>query len=462
MSEGAVVARLARRGRAIAGRRQIRRAMVVVMGVAIAVGACAGSTVTPGAASSLPAFASIEPGAKLAMGNAPLLAPASDGDAAVAAEINDFGLDMFRRLDPQGNFVFSPTSIALALAMARLGANGDTAAEMDRVLHSLGAPAQGSELVALLRSLDSSEACGVAQLPATPEPGGPSCELSVSDAAFVQTGWQLEPAYLDALSSRFGAGVNLLDFAGDSEAARLAINAWVNQKTRGRITDPLQPGSPDSTTRLCLANAIYLKASWEEQFWPESTALHAFTKADGTVVDVPTMAAWRTRYASDVGWRAIDLPYQGNLSMMVVVPDDMTAFVASLDAQKLAGVVGGEQSFPVVLTLPRFSTRAEIDLAGTLSAMGMPSAFDLNRADLSGIDGLHDLSVGQVVHAANIDVDEKGTTAAAVTLTLIVGGALPTPPPITFNVDRPFLYFIRDTRSGAILFMGRIDDPSAG
>jgi serpin B len=432
------------------------------MVVAVAVGACAGSTSTPGPGSTLPAFASIQPGAKLAMGNAPLLAPAVNGPAAVAAEINDFGLDLMRQLDPKGNLVFSPASIALALAMVRPGARGQTATEMDKVLHSFGTDAQAGEIVALLRSLDSASVCGGTQLVATPNPSGPTCELSVANAAFAQSGWPMEQSYLDALSSRFGAGVNLLDYAADPEAARLAVNGWISDKTRGRINDAMPKGEPDKSTRLILANAIYLKAAWANRFLVYATAAHDFTRPDGSIVSIPTMAAVpRIGYASDAGWRAIDLPYQGSLSMTVVVPTDMSSFVASLDAQKVAGIVDQEQKGYVDLTLPRFSTGLHIDLARTLSAMGMPLLFDPDKADLSGIDGRPDLFAGDVIHAANIDVDEDGTRAAAATIVEIEISGVPTPA-VTFHVDRPFLYFIRDTRSGAILFMGRIDDPSAG
>jgi serpin B len=447
MSEGFATASITR-----------RRTLAALLAVAVAVGACAGSTTTPGPGSSLPAFASIQPGAKLAMGNAPLLAPAADRGIAVAAEINDFGFDLLRQLDPSGNLVFSPASIAVALAMVRPGARGETATEMDKVLHSFGSDAQASELVALLESLKSDSVCSGSQ-------PGSTCELSISNAAFSQTGWPVEQAYLDALSSRFGAGVNLLDFARDPEAARLAINGWANDATRGRITDVLPKGFIDKLTRLVLANAIYLKASWANPFLVVGTEPQPFTTSAGSVVSVPTMhSVPRIGYASDTGWRAVDLPYVGSLSMTVVVPDDMATFVASLDAKKVAVIVKQEQEVPVDLTLPRFSTQLKIDLVDKLSAMGMPTLFDPTGADLSGIDGSvpPDLHVSHVVHAANIDVDENGTTAAAATAVVIsIGGAAPTAT-ATFHVDRPFLYFIRDTHSGAILFMGRIDDPSAG
>jgi serine protease inhibitor len=428
-----------------------RRAVAALMVVSLAVGACAGSTSTTG---PTPAMAVIEPGAKIAMGNAPLLAPAADAGVSVAADINGFGLDLLRRLDPTGNLVFSPTSIALALAMVRPGARGQTAAEMDKVLHSFGEDAEASQIVALLNSLDNPTVCGNEK----------SCELSVANAAFAQTGWPMEQPYLDALSSRFGAGVNLLDFRDHPDAAVQTTNDWVSEKTQGRITDLIQRDDVDPTTRLILVNAIYLKAAWAQPLYPAPDLL-AFTRPDGSVVLVPKMGAIREiGYASDTGWRAVDMPYVGRLSMTIVVPDDMSTFTAGLDAAGLARIIDREQSPTVSLTMPRFSTKLEIDLSEKLAAMGMPTAFDPRRADLSGIDGATppDLYVSKVAHAANIDVDEKGTTASAATAVIINVGGMGPEPTLTFNVDRPFLYFIRDTGSGAVLFMGRIDDPSAG
>jgi serpin B len=390
------------------------------------------------------------------MGKAALLAPAGDKGAAAANEINDFGLDLLRRMDAHGNLCASPTSIALALAMVEPGARGQTAAEIDQVLGGLGSSDQGAEVVALLDSLKADDYA---------DPSDPSklvVELDVSNAAFAQQGMTLLPAYLDALSSRFGAGVGLVDYQADPEGARLAINQWASDRTKGRIPAVLKPGDVTELTRIALADAIYLKAGWVHQFDPNDTKLRAFTNASGAKLSVPTMALDAiVPYGAGSGYQAVDLPYVGNLSMTVIVPDNMTTFVQSLDAAKLRAITSGMNgNTEVDLTLPKFSAETRVDLADLLAAMGMPTVFT-GAADLSGITTDEPLALAKVIHQANIDVVEEGTTASAVTVDLglaTVGGEPPAK--ATLHVDKPFLYFIRDRSSGAILFMGRIDDPS--
>jgi serpin B len=424
---------------------------------------------TPSASPSSPA----KPAAfQMVMGIAPLAAPASDAGAIAGARINDFGLKLFRYLDAKSNLCVSPTSIALALAMVRPGAKGQTAAEMDKVLPGLGTDADAPELAALMRTFAAatqymdSNGYPIYGADATPDPANPEpvTQLNVADQAFVQKGLAIEPAYLDALSSRFGAGAGLLDYMTDPEAARLAINKWASDQTKGRIPNVLQPGQITQATRIALANAIYLKAAWQAKFDPALTKPGTFTTAAGTKVSVPTMAIDRVfGYTAGAGYKAVELPYSGNMSMTVVVPDNMTSFVSSLTADKLKKlVVYSDQEYDVDLTLPRFSIDSHFELSDALKAMGMPTLFS-DAADLSGITTAEPLMVGEVVHEANIDVVESGTTAAAVTVVVGVtmgGGPQDPPTKVQFHVNKPFLYFIRDYSDGAVLFMGRVNDPS--
>jgi len=412
----------------------------------------------------------------IAMGKAGPLAPAADLGILAGSEINDFGFDLLRRLDSNGNLCASPTSIALALAMVRQGARGATATEMDKVLHNFGSTGQADEIVALLQALRNQTLYDdlnfySADPSATPDHTGkqPLVELDVSNAVFSQKGMNLEQAYLDALSSEFGAGVGLLDYENDPEAARLTINKWASDATKGRIPQVLQPGDITKRTRIALANAIYLKAGWSYPFDPSKTKSLPFTRPDGSKVSVPTMASDLVyQYAAGKGYRAVQLPLggsYGSLSMTIVVPDDMSSFVNGLTAAKLASIDTQGKSYQADLTLPRFSAESRTDLASALTAMGMPTAFNPDKADLSGITTDQKLSIDKVIHQANIDVVEQGTTASAVTVVLVGttgGGPEPTPPPpVKFHVDKPFLYFIREGGTGAVLFMGRIDDPSA-
>lgn len=476
------------------GRAQARSITVGVRGagaalaVAIAAAACGPATASPTATGSpvgpasptasptaaptawpSPLMSTAPEGYPVALGNAAMLAPAADNGTQAGGEINDFAFDLLRRLDSTGNLCASPTSIALALAMVRPGAQGLTATQMDAVLHGFGSTGQAAETVAFLQALQSATFYDDSDFDsndpaATPDHTGktPVVELDVSNAVFSQQGMHLQPAYLDSLSSSFGAGVGLVDYQNNAEAARLAINKWGDLRTKGRIPNILSPGDVDSTTRIALANAIYFKAIWEEQFDVSATTNLAFTRADGSKVSVPTMAKnTEYMYSADTGYRAVKIPFLASASMTIVVPDNMATFISGLSAAKLAAITAKESVYIVDMTLPKFSADSRFELASVLQQMGMASAFDPTTADLSGITTDERLWVDKVVHEANIDVDENGTTAAAVTVVGGRGGAGEPPPSTTFHIDKPFLYLIQENTTGAVLFMGRIDDPSA-
>ena len=269
--------------------------------------------------------------------------------------------------------------------------------------------------------------------------------------------------FLDALAGRFDAGVRLVDFKTATEAARQAINAWVAGQTEDRIKELLVQGTLDDMTRLVLVNAIYLKAAWATAFDPKATQPAAFTRPDGSVVQVPTMhLGTELSYAEGQGWRAVELPYVGGqLAMTIVVPDDLASFVRTADATTIDTIVQGlaNRRPEVDLALPSFSIETKTELASVLSSLGMPLAFDPNGADFSGMTTQERLYIGAVIHQANIDVDEKGTEASAATAVVMEASAAPLDH-VTFQVDRPFLFLLRDTTSGAIVFLGQVTDPS--
>ena len=405
---------------------------------------------------------------EMAAGHAAPLAPAADGGALAATELNDFGFDLLRHLDADGNLVVSPTSIALALAMVRPGAKGQTAVEMDKVLHSFGADGQAAEIRALLARLASQTVYVDSNGMPVPSPDtsklDPAVELDVANEAFIQRDYAIESAYLDSLSSSFDAGVALLDYKRNAEAARLVINKWAADRTKGRIPQILNQGDVDDMTRLVLVNAIYLKAAWHSEFDPGQTLDRPFTTAAGPVKQVPTMSIQaHFQYAAGPGYKAVDLPYElGGMAMTIVAPDDMASFVRGLSAAKMADILDAEALRDVDFWLPRFSIENRVELGSILSAMGMNVPFDPNAADFTGITTEEPLFISKVVHQANIDVVEKGTTAAAVTAVVMAAAATAAQPEhVQFHVDKPFLYFIHDARTGAVLFMGRVDDPSA-
>ena len=460
------------------------RGALALAAAALIVGGCASTaaTASPGASQASPATSSpsLQPSATplpsgsvveydIVKGTAPLAKPAADEGAAAGTRINNFGLNLLRRLDSNGNLCVSPTSIALALAMVRAGAKGDTATQMDAVLSQFGAPGQQAEMVALLNQMRQiiyvDENGQPIEPGATPDPAFPNpvFQLLVANQLFSQKGMNVQQPYLDALSSTYGAGVGLLDFKNDPESARLTINKWANDNTKGRIPNVLQPGDVQPATRIALANAIYLKANWFEKFDPKKTAPAPFTTAAGTKVTVPTMSIeMMFKYGAGTGYRAVEVPLEmaSSLSMYFIVPDNMAAYLPALDAAKLNAAIAAMTTYDVSLWLPKYSVESRFELGSLLSAMGMPALFDPNAADLSGITTDEKLFIDRVVHQANIDVNEEGVTAAAVTVALGLGGAGEPPPHVDFRVDKPFLYFIRDEKSGAILFMGRVNDAS--
>ena len=286
--------------------------------------------------------------------------------------------------------------------------------------------------------------------------------LRIANSGFAQQGLAIEQPYLDALASRFGAGLRQVDYTSDPDAARQLINQWVSNQTEGRIPDLLAPGTVDELTRLVVANAIYLKAPWLTPFPKDATANAAFTLTDGSTIQVPMMHVQDSfAYAEGSGWQAVDVPYVGNdLSMTIILPDDLATFESSLTTNQLDAIIGSLSGSEVRLSLPRFDTETKTDLAEVLSDLGMPLAFDPNMADFSGITTQEQLYVTHVVHQANITVDEAGTEAAAATAATVGSTALPSKI-ATMTVDHPFLFAVRDDDTGAILFMGHIEDPSA-
>jgi serpin B len=285
--------------------------------------------------------------------------------------------------------------------------------------------------------------------------------LRIANAAFGQRDVTFETAFLGSLARRYGAGLKLVDYVRDTEAARQQINRWVDERTEHRIDELIAAGLLSPSTVLTLVNAIYLKAPWQYPFNEADTAPAAFHLADGSSIQVPTMTMMAPfPHADGDGWRAVELPYAGDaLAMTVIVPDDLAAFEAELSPELLEGIVAELGGDKVELSMPKFSTETSVSLNTALAELGMADAFEPGAADFSGMTRETRLFIAAVVHQANIDVDEKGTTAAAATAVVMELSGSAEPP---IRVDRPFVFAVRDVATGAILFLGRIGDPSVG
>jgi len=380
--------------------------------------------------------------------------------AAVARGEEAFATRLYSRLAAAAhgtsNLFFSPTSVRVALAMAWTGARGDTATEMARAIDVEGDPASVDRgFAAELRDLASAAAA---------DAGTPPPTVRIVNRMWGQRGRPFTDQYLEVLSDDFGAPLEVLDFAHAPEQARARINAFVDAATDHRIRDLLPAGVLNAQTKLVLTDAVYFKASWMEPFAESATQEDDFHVSPSKTVRAPLMHASRElRYAKVGGAQVVEIPYApGTMTMLVVLPDEgsLATLEHGLGDATVHAWVGALQDARVTLTLPRFQTTSRFALSEVLGAMGMKTAFAAGRADFSGIDGSKELALSEVVHQAFVSVDEKGTEAAAATAVALRSLAVRVLPQVEVRADRPFLFLIRDTKSGAVLFMGRIEDPT--
>jgi len=360
-----------------------------------------------------------------------------------------FGFDLYQKLrETEGNLFLSPYSISTALAMTYAGARGRTEKEMAEVLHF---PPEQSTFHRTFSELQSS----ISEIQRKGR-----VRLHTANSLWYQEGQHFLETFFNLVITHYGGGLYAVDFTQHTEAARRTINAWAEQETEGRIKDLIRPGLLDPTTALVLCNAIYFKGNWASQFDTSLTREADFYVTRDRVVKVPMMTQSREfRWKAFDGFRAIELPYEGSdLSMVILLPEtvgQLAGLERSLTGDNVRNWVRElEQVQPseIALLLPRFSSTCEFKLAEILAAMGMTSAFQ--GADFSGMTGSRDLFIGEVVHKAFVDVNEEGTEAAAATgVVMKRGGAV-------FRVDHPFLFLIRESQTGSILFIGRITDPT--
>ena len=376
---------------------------------------------------------------------------------ALAAGNAQFAFDLYRSLrGGKGNLFLSPYSISIALAMTFGGAEGATASQMAETMHFALPP---SSLHPAFNAYSQD-----LQARAAASKGGTPFELSIANSLWGQKNLPFRNDFLDLLAENYGAGLRLVDFASNPEAARLAINQWVSDETKQKILDLIPAGAVDPMTRLVLANAIYFKAGWQSAFDKDATQSEPFHLLDGSTVKASMMKkTGQFGYALMSGYRAIDLPYQtGSLSMWILLPDpgQFQPVEQQLNPGLIADLAGNVKYGSVDLGIPKFSYESSFNLNETLKTLGMTDAFDPDRADFSGMDGEHDLYIGNVMHKAFVSVDENGTEAAAATAVAMEASAVEAGGPIAFTVDRPFIFFIRDDQTGSLLFVGRVLDPT--
>jgi serpin B len=405
------------------------------------------------------------------------MAQAATNFELAAKATNKLAVDLHRQLATgDDNLCVSPYSIQSALAMTYAGADGETRSEMARVLHFSandgGVPAS---FFALQRSLEEMSAKTAELVKQSKKFGGPSepITLHIVNRLFAQNGYKFREAFLALVKQNFGGAFEPLDFIADPAAATQRINKWVAARTHDRIRDLIPGGALDKTTRLVLANALYLKAPWANEFSQNVTQPEPFFVHGSAPADVPMMRKTDKHfgYARHEGFTVVSLPYAGDdLQFVVLLPDEINGLgklESKLTGDMLAGCAKLEKR-DVDLHLPKFKLEPPtITLAKQFETLGMKTAFDQPQGS-ANFDKMAPrkpndyLYISQIFHKTFIAVDEKGTEAAAATaVAMMAATALrsPPPPPIEVKVDRPFIYAIQHVPSGVCLFLGRVSDP---
>ena len=377
-------------------------------------------------------------------------APKPPAERANAAGFKFFAAEAAR----PGNLFFSPYSMRTAFAMAFDGARGGTAAEIRKTFGFAAEPAAAR--------------AEAAELAKAAEAAAQGAEFVQANSFWAQADYKFLPAYTEALKKDYSAEARGADFKKDPEAARAAINAWTKEKTKGRIPDLFPQGALNTLTRLVLANAVYFKGAWVKAFSKENTFEADFKRHAGAPVKAQLMSFREgapLEYGEAENLQLLRLRYKaGNgegLAMVVALPADKAAFdkfQKSLTAERYAALRASLGKQKTKVFLPRFTFSSAFDLGGSLSKLGMPVAFT-DKADFSGMDGTRKLYIQKAVHKAFVEVNEEGTEAAAATGVAMGLKSMDFDTPV-FRADRPFFFFIEDVKTGLLLFIGRVEDPT--
>ncbi|XP_051655441.1 serpin B6-like isoform X4 [Manacus candei] len=378
--------------------------------------------------------------------------------ASLCAANTTFALDLLRKLCEKKsgqNLFFSPFSISSALSMILLGSKGNTEAQITKVLSLNKAEDAHNGYQSLLSEINDPNTKYI---------------LRTANRLYGEKTFEFLSSFLESSQKSYHAGLEPTDFMNAWEDSRKRINGWVEERTEGKIQNLLAEGILDSLTRLVLVNAIYFKGNWEKQFNKERTTERPFHINKNETKPVQMMFKtdrFNMTYIGDLQTKILELPYVGNeLSMIILLPDaiqdgstGLERLERELTYEKLIDWINPEmmKSTKLMVSLPRFKLEEDYDLKPILSCMGMPDAFDLGKADFSGMSSGSELVLSEVVHKSFVEVNEEGTEAAAATAAKIMLKCLEIVP--DFTADHPFLFFIRHNKSSSILFCGRFCSP---
>jgi serine protease inhibitor len=363
---------------------------------------------------------------------------------------NTFALELYSKLSAgKENLFFSPYSISAALAMTYAGARGETGKQMAKTLHFVS------------KNLHTD----FAELNKMFNADGKSYELNMANALWTQTGYQIRKEFLDITKEKYGAGFFEVDFQKEAEKVASLINIWVSESTKDKIKSIVIENTFNKDTRFVLTNAIYFKAAWDSKFYEENTKNMPFQLLSGEKVQVPMMnQTIESAYGENIDYQILLLPYKDYEIFMTIIlpkkPDGIKNIEKSINYQKIKKALDSLECREVILTFPKFEIESTFELSSPLGDIGIKDAFNINKADFSGITGNRDLFISRIMHKTYIKVDEKGTEAAAATvIEKTKGKEIDERKPVVFKADHPFMFIITDTTSDSILFIGRIMDP---
>lgn len=375
----------------------------------------------------------------------------TEKSAKIIEADNKFGLDLFRRIELQKqegkNTMISPMSVSLALAMLYNGADGNTKKQMEEMLNKAGMSSidinnSYKDLVAGLTSQD------------------PKVELSISNAIFYRNSFPVKPDFISTNKTYYNAEISGIDFTKSAETLS-KVNNWVLTNTKGKIDKIIEQVKQEDV--MYLLNAIYFNGEWKYTFDTKETSNRAFTKSDKSIIQVPTMSIEKEfQYSKESNFELLELLYgSGKYSMLILLPDDgknVDEIIKNLTTDNLNIWTKKMTEQKKKVYLPKFEFKYDNSLKDELNSLGMTDAFNEAKANLTGISDAGKLFVSEVMHKSYIKVDERGTEAAAVTG--ITVGVTSVGPDLSFRVDRPFIYLIREKTSNTVLFIGKVVDPS--
>ena len=373
-------------------------------------------------------------------------------DSRIMPAMNAFTIASYKQLSRgDANLIASPFNIATVLSMALAGAGGRTAEEIQSVLHVRYDAGYDAAVGALLADLSKAGNTG-------------GNELHTANGLWVQKGLAIQTAFENTLANNYHAPLTPLDFAANPEGARSQINRWTEERTKEKIKDLFPAGSLDARTRLVLTSAIYFYGKWQSPFVSSRTQPAPFTLPTGASTQANFMnQTSHFGYTETPSSQILEMRYAdtgiGFDVLLPKTPGGLTDLEKALTLENLTGWLGNLTDRNVQVSLPKFRTESGFSLGKALSAMGMPTAFT-DKADFSGITSKGGLAISEVMHKAFVDVSEQGTEAAAATGMSMRASAMRMPEPaVVFRADHPFLFLIRDTRSGVILFIGHLMNP---